>query len=211
MTREEGLKNAGADHALRVPADGRSDLVERTFEVRVDLSPDAVIEKLKLNPAVEWHQEYPNPFFARRPFQAWATEKGVFVRRVEMADKTASPTLQLVMSDAGGETRVAGRFVSNDALTRGLPESSGARWALGLLGLVLMVGATVVTHGGYLFQVVFLAFVCASVGVAARRRARRSLAAHGPALLGVVGSVLIPHEVGDGDSPFRALPARTSR
>lgn len=207
MSEETGLAKRGQT----APADRAQRLVERTFDVTVDLQKEQIIDKLKEHPQVEWHDSRPNPFFAKLPFQGWTEGNTVFLRRLEQTDSLVSPTLELEFETRDLNTHVRGRFVPNDNLTKGLPKSRFVRWALLGLGASFFAADLVLLGGAFSLQMALVAVPAAAFAAVARTRERNALSSHGPALLGVVGSVLLPHEVGGERSPFRALPPGSSR
>lgn len=185
------------------------DLIERSFDVLVELSPAEVVERIQADPEVEWHEERPNPFFAGTAYQAWGNEKQVVVRRLQRTDKLAAPELELILRQEGRQTRIQGRFVpiNNRNLLAGLPTTVLGKLSWVAASCLFVLGDLYLFFGTLTASVVLLVL---GFAIWFRRRERETLGAHGPPLLGVVGRVLLPYEVAGESSPFRALPAGNS-
>lgn len=189
-----------------------TDFASTQFSHRVGLSREDLIESLKQRPDVHWYDDRPDPFPEDdAAFQAWAKGDLIFLRRMQELEGAKSPFVALRVEASGQAHLVHGAFVR-----RPIARKDGTQKILRITVLLMwlsLVGTLAsALLGGIPNPVQLVGLLIAipwghhllRLGEAPDQA---SMERHGRALRALVGEVLIPHELGEGDAPFRALPA----
>lgn len=189
-----------------------TDFASTQFSHRVSLDRQELIDSLKERADVHWYDGRPDPFPKDSlPFQAWSKGEVIFVRRMVETERAKSPIVALRVAPGGRGHIVHGAFVRrpvvrNDNTQKILRVTVILMW-ISLFGSI--VGSIV----GALFNPFqFIGYAIAIPWAHHLLRQgeapdRASMELHGQTLRALVGELLIPHELGEAQGPFRGLPS----
>lgn len=190
-----------------------TDFASTQFSHRVSLGRQALIDALVERADVHWYDGRPDPFAADGvPFQAWPKGDVVFLRRMVETDRAKSPIVALKIAASGQDHIVHGAFVRRPVVRKDNTQRI-LRVTVALMWLSL-IGSIVTAIAGGIVNPVQLVGLAIGIpwGHHLLRQGeapdRASMERHGHSLRALVGELLIPHEVGEIQGPFRgrALP-----